>query len=244
MRRLYSDLHLRPNLRDSEQTASMLRKATRLGYRLVAIALPPIRDEEQGRWLRETCSEAGLDFATRVDLRPNTPDDLVRDLRRLRRSFEIVCVLCQSKNVSRQAAKDRRVDLLNFPLVDFRGRFFDAAEAELASESLASLEVDMEPLITSDPRTRIRLLSSLRREASIAQDFNVPIIVSGGASSERFMRRPIEMATVASLFGLKKNVALDAVSKNAASIVSRNRQKLSSSFVAPGIRVLRRGENC
>jgi RNase P/RNase MRP subunit p30 len=244
MKRLYSDLHLRPDLRDFEHTASMLRKAVDLGYRLIAVTLPPNRNNETGRRIREACDRDGIDFATRVDLRPSTPNDLLHDLRKLRRSFEIVCVLCQSKNVSRQAAKDRRVDLLNFPLIDFRQRFFDLAEAELASNSLASLEIDIEPILTSDPQTRIRLLSSLRKETSIAENSQVPIVVSGGASNERFMRRPVEMAVAASLFGLEKQVALDAVSKNPSTIVKRNREKLSSRFVAPGIRVLRRGKDC
>lgn len=244
MKRIYSDLHLHPDVRDLEHTANMVHKAAKLGYRLIAVALPPTHDDERSRRISEACNEVGIDFATRVDLCPNTSEELVRDLRKHRRSFEIVCVSCRSKNVSRQAAKDRRVDLLNFPLVDFRGRFFDIAEAELASNSLASLEVDIEPLLTLEPRMRIGLLSSLRREASIAEDFNVSIVVSGGASSVRFMRRPIEVAIAASLFGLEKHAALDAVSKNPASIVKRNREKLGSSFVAPGIRVIRRGKDC
>jgi RNase P/RNase MRP subunit p30 len=244
MRRLYSDLHLCPNIRDFEQTTNMIRKAAKLGYHLIAITLPPNAGEKESRQMKDTCDEAGMDAATRVDLRPNAPNELVRDLRRLRRKFEIVCVMCESKNVSRQAARDRRVDLLNFPSVDFRRRFFDLAEAELASNSLASLEIDMGPLITSETPTRVRLLTSLRREASIADGFNVPIVVSSGAQNERLIRRPMEIAITTSLFGLKKHLALDTVSKNPSTIVKRNREKLSATFVAPGIRVLRRGKNC
>lgn len=244
MRRLYSDLHLRPNIRDFRQTTSMIRRAARLGYHLIAITLPRNPAEEESRRIKCACDEAGIDFATRVDLRPNTPNELIRDLRKLRREFEIVCVLCGSKDVSRQAAKDRRVDLINFPSMSFRERFFDLAEAELASNSLASFEIDMEPLLTSETPARIRLLSSLRRETSIANGFNVPIVVSSGASDERFIRKPTETAITTSLFGLERQRALDTVSKNPARIARRNREKLSPSFVAPGIRVLRRGKNC
>ncbi len=244
MKRLYSDLHLRPNIRDFEQTANMIRKAAKLGYRLIAITLSLNLGEEESQRIRSVCNDVGMDVATRVDLRPNTPNELIRDLRKLRRKFEIVCVLCESKNVSRQAAKDRRVDLLNFPSVNFRGRFFDLAEAELASNSPASLEIDMNPLLTSETPTRIRLLSSLQRETLIADGFNVPIVVSSGASNERFIRKPAEIAIATSLFGLPKQLALDTVSKNPETIVKRNREKLSPNFIAPGIRVLRRGKDC
>jgi len=244
MRRLYSDLRLCPNIKDSKLTVSIIRKAARLGYRLIAITLSPNCSEQDRQQTKDACEEAGIDFATRVDLRPNTPNELVRDLRRLRRRFEIVCVSCQSKKVARQAAKDRRVDLLSFPSLDFHTRFFDLAEAELASKSLASLEISMNPLLTSEGTARIRLLSSLRRESSIAKDSGVPIVVSSGASDVMLMRRPIELAIMTSLFDLEKHLALDAVSKNASAIVDRNREKLSSRFVAPGIRVIRRGKDC
>jgi RNase P/RNase MRP subunit p30 len=109
---------------------------------------------------------------------------------------------------------------------------------------LASLEVDMEPLLTSETWTRIRLLSSLRREASIADNYDVPIVISSGASDERNIRKPTEVAIATSIFGLEKRLALDTVSRNPAGIVKRNREKLDPNFVAPGIRVLRRGKSC
>ena len=200
--------------------------------------------EADVKGLLNACREARMDLATRVDLKPKTPDELLRTLRRFRRRFEIVAVMCESKDVARQAAKDRRVDLLNFPLLDFRRRFFDLAEAELASNGLASLEIDMKPLLTLEGSSRVRFLSSLRRETAIAKAFDVPIVISSGVSDELLMRKPLEQAALASLFDLDKAVALEAVSANSMSIVKRNREKLSPKFVAPGIRVVRRGKDC
>ena len=82
--------------------------------------------------------------------------------------------------MARQAAKDRRVDLLNFPSLDYHKRFFDRAEAELASGSLTALEVDVKPLLVLEGPSRVRLLMSLRREVAIAREFHVPIVVSSG----------------------------------------------------------------
>lgn len=244
MRRLYSDLHLCPNLKDSKETQILINRAAQLGYRLIAITFLPNCAEQEIQQTQKACTEASLDLATRIDLKPKNPNELVRSLRKLRRRFEIIAVICDSKNVSRQAAKDRRVDLLNFPSIDFHNRFFDMAEAELASNSLASLEIDIKPLLTLEGRARTRLLSSLRREASIAKDFNVPIIISSGTSNKLLMRRPVELAALSSLFDLDKSSALDAISKNPTTIVKRNREKLNPRFVAPGIRLIRRGKDC
>ena len=243
MKRTYADLHLCPNIEDTKQTSHLIHKAADLGYRLVAITFTPNATEEI-KQVHAACAEAKIDLATRVDLKPRTPEELISSLRRLRRKFEIISVMCTTKNVARQAAKDRRVDLLNFPLTDFHGRFFDMAEAELASNSLASLEIDLKPLLTLEGPARARLLSSLRRETTTAQAFHVPIIISSGISNEQLMRRPTELAVLTSLFDLNKTSALDAVSKNPLTIVKRNRQKLCSGYVVPGVRIIRRGKDC
>ncbi len=244
MKKAFADLHLRLNMKDRSATLRMINKAANLGYRLIAMPLAPETRMEEVTKLRGTCNESGIDFVTRVDLRPRTPNDLMYQLRRLRRKFEVVCVSCENKAVARQAAKDRRVDLLAFPLLDFRRRFFDRAEAELASNSLAALEIDVKPLLVLEGPARIRLLSNLRREATIAEKFHVPIVVSSGVSAERLLRKPREMAALAFLFGLDEDFALKAVSQSANAIVKRNREKLGSKFVAPGIRVVKEGKDC
>ena len=244
MKRTYADLHLCPDLANAEQVLRMVNKASKLEYRLVAITVPPNFAETNVKGLLNVCKEAKMDLATRVDLKPRTPEELLKALRRFRREFEIVAVTCESKDVARQAAKDRRVDLLDFSPFDFRRRFFDLAEAELASNGLACLEIDMKPLLMLEGPSRIRLLSSLRRETAIARKFVVPVVMSSGASDERLMRRPQELAALANLFDLGQKAALDAVSGNPMSIMKRNREKLSPRFVAPGIRVVRRGKDC
>jgi ribonuclease P/MRP protein subunit RPP1 len=244
MKRVYTDLHLCANLSDPSHVSRLISKASTLGYSLVAVPLSPRNPELQLAQVQGVCEELSIGFASRVDLKPRTPDELLKDVRRLRRRFELVAVMCESKAVARQAAKDRRVDLLNFPHPDFRRAFFDSAEAELASACLASLEVDMGPLLTQRGAARVRLLSSLRREVQTAREFHVPIVLSSGVSEELLVRRPMDLAAFSSLFDLDKVVATDAVSKNPAAIVRRNREKLGPRFIAPGIRVVRRGNDC
>jgi len=244
MKRKYADLHLCPDLGNDEQVTRIIKKTSQLGYGLIAIPLPQNFPEEKIRKLQNICKENRIGFASRVDLKPRTPNELIRSLRKLRRRFEIIVVVCESKQVARQAAKDRRVDLLNFLGCNRRKRFFDKAEAELASNALGSLEIDIKPLLTLEGPARIRLLSSLRREVAIAEDFHVPIVISSGASNELLTRKPREMAALTSLFDLDKCSAINTVSKNPLAIVKRNREKLSPNFVAPGIRLIRRGKDC
>lgn len=243
MTRKFSDLHLRVNDKDPAQMTKLAQKAVVLGYKLVGTQLPPETRSEEIQKLRAACAEVDVDFVSRVDLRPRSQNELLNLLRKVRRHFEVLCVLCESKEVARQAAKDHRVDLLNFPLLDYRRRFFDHSEAELASGAAAALEIDVKPILVLTGPPRVRLLSSLRREVSIAREFRLPVVVSSGASELLLLRKPREMAVLASLFGLEGDAALDAVSSVPTGLVERNRQKLSTGFVAPGIRVVKQGKD-
>jgi RNase P/RNase MRP subunit p30 len=244
MKRVFADLHLRLNVKDSAGMLRMLSKVAALGYGLVGVSLAAETCAKEVESLRGVCDEVGLDLVSRVDLRPCDSADLIRQLRRLRRKFEIICVSCESKAVARQAAKDRRVDLLSFPLLDFRRRFFDRAEAELAHSGLAGLEVDVKPLLVLEGSARVRLLSYLRREIAVAKSFGVPVVISSGVSRELLLRKPREMVALGFLFGLDEVYGLDAVSRSPVALVKRNREKLSGGFVAPGIRIVKEGRDC
>jgi len=235
----FVDLHLCAPLRDAEQLRKMVTKSFELGYRLVGIPLPSNVELDEVERLRKICSEAGLDLVSRVDLTPKSTHELLTSLRRLRRKFEVVSVFCTSKPIARQAARDRRVDLLSFPVAKPRNRFFDSAEAELVSKSSSSLEIDMASLLSLEGFLRTRLVSSLRREVAIAKSFHVPVVISSGTTNDYLLRSPHDYSALAMLFHMDSSLALSALSKAPLCIVERNRLKLNPDFVAPGLRVVR-----
>lgn len=238
------DLHLLLPLGKNEGVEDMLHQASELGYKSIGVPIPRRSRQDLTNDLKKACVDHGLDLITRVDLSPKSPKDLIRDLRQLRRKFEMVSVNCHSKAVARQAAKDHRVDLLVFPSINLRQRFFDLAEARLASQGLAALEIEMAPLLRYFGSHRVRLISCLRKEVSIAKRLKVPIVLSSNAQGIYEMRGPHEQTSLAALFDLESNLAREAVSSVPMRIVKRNREKLSPSYIARGIRVVRRGKNC
>ncbi|HDQ06901.1 MAG TPA: hypothetical protein ENN36_09330 [Candidatus Bathyarchaeota archaeon] len=236
----FADLHLRAPLEDQTKAESMVRKASELRYKLVAIPLPLQVTKQQVIQLKHICNDAKVDLATRVNFSPRNSNELLQSLRRFRRKFEIVAVRCHTKDVARQAAKDRRVDLLQFSVTNLRQRFFNEAEAELASQAFASLEIELAPILQLTSYSRIRLLSRLRKEVATAERLRVPITLSSGATDEQFMRGPYDYAALTTLFDLPMSSALRALSENPWVTVARNREKLSPDYVAPGIRVVGR----
>jgi len=242
--RKFVDLHLRPSINNFGQVEKMVKQFSDLGYRSVGIPLPHNIKREKIRQLKNICENVGVDLVTRIDFVPKTSNELLRNLRRFRRKFEIISVTCNSKSVARQAAKDRRVDLLAFSTGFPCKRFFDNAEAELASKAEGALEIDMASLLFLSGFPRIRLLSSLRKEVAIAERFKVPIVISSGATDVSLLRGPYDYAALATLFDLAMSFALRGLSENPLGIVERNRKKLSSGYVAPGLFVVRDVKRC
>jgi ribonuclease P/MRP protein subunit RPP1 len=220
----------------------MIERAAKFGYAQISIPFTLQLNDAQIVSLKAACIHVGLDFVIRADFKPRNQEDLMRFLRKFRRKAEVVCIVCDDKEIARSAAKDHRVDLINFPSLDYHKRFFDRAEAELAVSNQTMLEVDVKPLLVLEGPPRVRLLSSIRREVALAKEFHVPLVISSGASEAHCMRMPRDMASIAYLFGLTETEALDAVSTTPASIVAVNREKLGPKFVAPGITVLKEGK--
>jgi ribonuclease P/MRP protein subunit RPP1 len=225
--RIFVDLHLKPGAQS--EMASILETAEILGFSGIAIT-----NTGNSREARE-----GLDVISRIDLKPRNQRDLGSSLKRVRRRYEIVSVECASKPVARQAAKDHRVDILNFsPSASNRRKVgFDHQEASLASGANCSYEVNACDILGQGPLALSKLLPILRREVENARRYDVPVVLSSGAVEPLLMRGPRDLAALMGLIGREVDW-LDAVSTNPWRMVERNREKLSPGFVVPGVKVV------
>jgi RNase P/RNase MRP subunit p30 len=98
----FADLHLRIPIDNLPQAEKMICKALELGYDLVGIPFPSYVNREKISEIEKICKDIGLDFATRVNLSPRNSNQLLHDLRKIRRKFEIVAVRCLTKDTARQ----------------------------------------------------------------------------------------------------------------------------------------------
>jgi len=242
----FVDLNLRVPIGKNQKRVAeeLVKRAAELGYSCIAVPIPIEATQEEIQDLEKMSNNNDLDLIKRLDLRPKSGRELFRSLSVWRRKREVTAVYCDSKSIARYAARDHRVDLISFSSPDPKRRFFDSASAELASNASAALGVDMAPLLISSGFLKVRLMSSLRKEVSIAKKFHVPIVISSGTGDTYLLRRPHDLACLACLFDLDHQTAIRALSEAPSKIVERNREKLSPNYVAPGVFIVRRGENC
>ncbi|MGD2200680.1 MAG: RNase P subunit p30 family protein [Candidatus Bathyarchaeota archaeon] len=230
--RHFIDLHLR-DPGEEQLLREMLETTVKLGFNSVAVSSEVTTIED----LRGYASDIGLDLVSRLDLRPRNSNELIIDLRRKRKSFEIVAVECNTKSVARQAAKDHRVDILTFPFN--RGKrktWFDKQEATLAAGTNCAYEFNLSELLVGDDDRWDVMMGRIRQDIENAMRVGVPVVTSSGAQHPLGLRDPRTLASVMSLFDLDEEEGLDTVSLNPKRILKRNRDKLAPGFVVPGVR--------
>ncbi|MCX8175729.1 MAG: hypothetical protein N3E48_00670 [Candidatus Bathyarchaeota archaeon] len=231
----FVDLHLNVKWEDVKNVLSFLSK---LGYGAVGLV-----SNLNGRiedW-KKVGESLGVDVASRVNLQPTSTDELLKMLRKLRRKFEVVAVICTSKDVARLAARDRRVDLLVFPAKNLN--LFDVAEAKLASGSNACLELNIKHVTETPPRFLPKVIFELKRIVKVANKYKIPIVTCSGATCIYEVKTPRDLASIPYILGLSEKEALQTVSLNPKTIIEKNRVKLSKNFVGVGVYLVEKEED-
>jgi ribonuclease P/MRP protein subunit RPP1 len=219
--RTFIDLHLKP---EPHYKRAMLEKAKELGFSEIA--------------LTDISRKKNDEFVTRIDLLPRNKQDLFSSLKKSRRNYEIVSVICNSKKVAGQAAKDYRVDVLLYQQEFWKnsGVWFDRNQASLARESGCCYEINTNIILKIDQKFLPQYLRNIKKEVLLAQRYEVPIIVSSGATSVSEMKGPRSLVALMSLLDIPEKDALEMVSSIPLKIIKTNRSKLNDNFLNPWTR--------
>jgi RNase P/RNase MRP subunit p30 len=230
--RLYADLHLCPPLDDTANARSMGEVLNQLGTAVVGLVVPPDQLAPRPPAMN-SLKDAGIDVAKRLNLRPRSRDELLRNLRRFRAEYEIVAVDCGRQSVSQVAVRDRRVDIVHFPRQGPGSSF----RRNLASTCRAVLEFNMSELIRG-PEFKAKL-GRQRRELEVATEASTRVIGCTGASNPLELRAPKDIAAVLQMLGLSPQAALAGVSEIPLAIIRQNRLRTEQPQLEEGVRIVR-----
>ena len=213
--RTYVDLHLTP--KSHQEANKMILLAGEMGYRCVATTNVEYN-------MQNSCD---VKVASRVDVGVRKSSQLFEVLKKIRRSNDLVAVMCQSKEAARQAAKDCRVDILLFPREPLHRRdvWLDSHEAELAEGAGSAYEVNVSDLITGGALRISKLLIIMRKEIENASKHDIPVILSSDAHSAFEMREPKALTALASLLDIDEKYALEMISTIPIKVLDMNKSK-------------------
>ncbi len=224
------DLHLLPRVDDERACADMAELVRVAGYSTVGLTLPTGLMPEKVARIRRFFRDAGIDTAMRVDLAPTSRNELLRFLRRFRNLYDVVSVKCMNQHVSIVACRDRRVDLVFFDPANRKVRFSNS----LANLLRGALEFNIAATLQANES---ETLSRMSRDAAIAEQEKVPVVLSSGSTSAFMVRAPSQLAALGSLIGLSTERSYRSVSEVPWMIVSKNADRKSKEYVEEGVRV-------
>jgi len=230
----FVDLHLMPPLQDTNAIERMARLAAEMGFYLVGLTFDSQVPNKARIETLEAFEGRGLETVSRIDLRPKNRNELLRSLREVRSSFDIVAVECGTRQAATVAFRDRRVDLVFFRRD--RSRSIFGASTPRSARRLVEFNV------TDLLGDALSVGSDLRRAfdlVSYVQRRHLPIVISSGAANWWKMRAPRDMAAVVSVMGLEAEQAIDAVSRIPLSVARKSLGKQEPNYVSEGIGIVR-----
>ena len=235
---MYEAVYAHP---DGESTAARFAEtADRYGYDGVIVrAVEADPDYERVRPSLPT------DLADAVEVVAPDPQHASGAVGNARTQRTVVCVRGGTDSLNRFAVEQPRVDVLTRPFVgggrgghDGRGGDGDGDVNHVLAKAAAAngvrIEVNLGPALRGRGGSRVRHLAKLRRLQRILDHYDTPYVVSATAESHLHLRAPRELAAVGDEIGLGAEWIRHGL-EAWGDLVARNRNRLSESFIAPGV---------
>jgi len=138
-----------------------------------------------------------------------------------RNKVDVLIVHGGNEDVNRAAVENPNVDVLAHPQTPKDGGI-NHVLARSASENNVAIEFNMDAIIKSRGGRRVQTLSHFRKNLELVRKYGVPMLLTSNAVSRFDMRAPREMIALASLFGMTRDEAIDALSKTPENIIYHN----------------------
>lgn len=234
----YVDMYVNQTVfQPKEQIDRILEIISELGFSVICVSLDIKGVQNIFEEVKKKAENFNIEIYRRIDLSPKNVEDLKKKLRQFRRKFEILSVKCVEKKICTWAARDRRVDILNFPSIEYLKNFTEST-ANLAAEGETAIEIWFKQFLDIRGIKRARLIAETRRVAKIALKKGVKIVIDSGAGNIFEMRAPRELGALGYLLDIPDEQIELAISENPLNIIKTNLSKLSPNFVLPGIEIV------
>jgi ribonuclease P/MRP protein subunit RPP1 len=192
----------------------------------------PDVDPADGRYDPARVAEAyGIDVVPGIEIRTDDRAQAAGLLSRYREERVVVCV--DGGSLNRWAVEDPRVDVLAHPT---RGDGdVNHVLVKAARENGVRLEFDLSRVLRRSGGERVQALRGLRKLREIVDYYDAPYVVSADPTSHLHVRSPRALRAVAAEIGFEPGT-VDRGLAEWGRLATRNRDRLSESFLASGVR--------
>lgn len=181
----------------------------------------------------------GVDVVDAVEIVADSPSSASGSIGNYRPDHTLIAVRGGTNALNRFAVEQERVDVLTRPFAGDGD--FNHVLAKAARDNGVRVEFDLGPALRSTGGARVRALQDLRKLREILDYYDAPFVVSANPSDHFQLRAPRELRAVGEAIGFDGD-AIERGLREWGRLAERNRERLSESFVAPGVRRGRHGE--
>ncbi|MFB6097384.1 MAG: RNase P subunit p30 family protein [Haloferacaceae archaeon] len=181
----------------------------------------------------------GIDVVDGVEIVADSPQSASGAVGNRRPDHTILLVRGGTDAMNRFAVEQERVDVLTRPF-DGDGDV-NHVLAKAARDNGVRVEFDFGPVLRTTGGARVRALQHLRKLREIVDYYGTPYVVSATPRSHLQLRAPRELLALGEIIGFDAE-AVEAGLREWGRLAERNRDRLSESFVAHGVRRGRHGE--
>jgi ribonuclease P/MRP protein subunit RPP1 len=236
----YEAVSAHPDGRSTSTAARLARTACEQGYGGVVLRADPERETAGGPASpAEIADDYGIDVVEGIEIRTDAPGSASGALGEYRAEYTLVILAGGTEAMNRFAAEEPRVDVLARPMAG-RGDV-DHVVAKAAARNGVRIEFDLASALRTGGGRRVRALSGLRKLRELVEKYDVPYVVSAGAGSHLELRAPRELAAVGEAIGFPREAVLEGL-REWGRLAARNRDLQGGSFIEPGVREGRYGE--
>jgi ribonuclease P/MRP protein subunit RPP1 len=174
-----------------------------------------------------------IDVVSGIEVRADDPETASGYLGSYRGEYPILALHGGTDALNRFAVEQERIDVLAHPM---RGSGdFNHVLAKAAARNGVRVEFDLGPVLRTEGGRRVQALADMRKLRELVEQYDAPYVVSAEPTSHLQLRGPRELIALGETIGFPEG-AIEHGLREWGRLAERNRERLSESFIEPGVR--------
>ena len=184
--------------------------------------------------------KGSLDIATRINIDESNKSKIKSILATIRKNVDIISIGPNTRELASFVCRDGRIDIINITQNNFN--LFSDSMLRMCREHNKALEFDLIDLLHTWGDKRVRILGKLKTVAKRAYRLHVRFIITVSPKSLYDLRKPTEIIFIGRILGFPIDSVKDSISIIPLDILKINREKRTTNFVLPGVKIVKHPE--
>jgi RNase P/RNase MRP subunit p30 len=238
----YFESRLRLNTNNFKEIERKLRFCKLLGIQNVIVELENNREKKQPDLKRRIEEITNINIKYRTTINPKNLESLIKKLKGIGQSSNVIVVESADKKIQIQAAKDSRVDVISFSEQAVLKTIFPGV-ISLTKQNQSFIEFSLASIMVKNKSLQSKNLRNLYRGVQLANNLNANYIISGNFDDLYSIRHPRALISIChTLLGISVLRAKNSFSKNVVSLLNRVQMRKDKNFIETGVKLISRGE--